>query len=639
MNITRYFILYLVAFALHRGFSFQYLAPSDWWMNSNMMKAFVVGLGSDLWVATLLTILSDLLARLAPVKFRTFAPRALISICLAALCMHQVYVEFFGVQIQPFHFKYLTEADFLGTSAFAPLTNIRTYLVVGPSLGLLFALKKVKFTNRKSSALIFVIVLGLLGHSLNNHFRQSLKVPEYLQLNVLEKTYAASMEEAAHVSREVSLADVKDIAETLRKDVSSLNAQKKSETLQSIMRSSPLENNVLSPLGQAIKEKFDQLVLGDQKPLIMVVLMESLRPADIAAIDPKEKSESITPFLDGLVKSPSTIFFRNAYSTGNVTRGGQEAVWCGHLSSQKTSYMRNHPKGQVTCLPQLISKLPEAKRGHLFWFHGGRGDFDGQINFWERQMVNHLMSLQSFKLAISPTEYGVPDHTFFQQAASELQVLRTKSPYTVGMNLSLSNHPPWTVPNDLPSDSLKSKKFHYPIHATTAYSDAALEHYFKRLKDFGLWDKSLVFVVSDHGTIAAPSYFPGRYPKDVERAELQSHIFLSLAGGVIENVLSKNPSMQKDRMRNEFVSQADIAAFQAYLVGASEFRSFGESLFSERRAPVVSNLGPSIYFPKNKIEVPMKELNNNFNGKDVQSELLYYRAFLWMMQLEGFKNI
>jgi phosphoglycerol transferase MdoB-like AlkP superfamily enzyme len=382
----------------------------------------------------------------------------------------------------------------------------------------------------------------------------------------------------------------------------------------------------MSAIGIEIKNIWSKKMLEKKRPLLQVILLESFRPADTASFD--SNTVSLTPSFDHIVKN--SISFKRAYSYGTVTRGAQEAVFCGYLGSQDTSLMRGRSEIKVTCLPELIKN--SSSPGELFWFHGGEGRFDGQLNFWQKHGIKNVMTIDDFTASAPRTGWGIGDGSFFIRAAQELQNLHKISthPYLVGMLLSVSNHIPWDLPQDAPPN-IQNLAVSHPSYRTTAYTDWALGEYISSLKQSGLWSDSIIIIASDHGTTTTP-YAGGAF--NTTEAELKNHINLALTGGIIEGALS---NLQKQSLQiDEWTAQTDISAFIAYLLNTNDIRVMGESLLiSDRHLPLIVDLGKNYYLPvlgktlsqTEALHAPLE----TFTDPAERVSVIYNRAFLQLL--------
>jgi hypothetical protein len=200
----------------------------------------------------------------------------------------------------------------------------------------------------------------------------------------------------------------------------------------------------------------------------------------------------------------------------------------------------------------------------------------------------------------------------------------------LGMVLTVTNHIPWRLPDDAPPriHQLAAGAGH-PSWATTAYADEALGRFLKRLETSGLWQDTLLVLVSDHGTSVPP--YADIYGADPAASErLQSHVNLIVTGGLVDRVLAA--AGRSAVVRRELVSQADVGGFLAYLLGLQDASFLGEALFTNaRRAPVLSDLEQGLFSPgTGKFFSNRDVVDAEADGRpeDERLSLLYFRAFL-----------
>jgi len=600
-------------FLAHRVICWQYLINSDQRAVLTSAKYFLVGSWSDLWVAflgatiaTIFFVVVSLFKREKP-----SAPSLLLALAfyipmIALLALHQSYVEFFRFPFVTAHFEYFHDRHFLAANSrsllsWGPLLFAAVALVLLAVMAMV--LRRWRSGLVASSSIAFgIAVISLAGHGANIHYRVQWFVPDNLQTNVFEKIYI-------DLQRNLTPPDL-TTSEIVR--LQALRAKKLSPTLAAV-----------DPFKAKLRTTYHAALDADQQPVVLVILVESLRPSEVGIYSPG--TISITPALDAFAQQG--IWFRNAYSTGNVTRGAQEAVWCGLFASQNTSMMRNRPDLKIPC-------LPEATHGANFWHHGGHPDFDGQVNFWKQRGVNHLMSQDDFLPQDPRTDWGFSDLAMMKKSVTEIQLLRETMPPgagALGMTLTVTNHIPWILPADAPP-SLKEQalKMPHPSFATTAYSDYALGQYFEMLKAQGLWKDMIVVVASDHGITAPPLNAP-KVPAEFLPSYLSSHIYLAIGGGLVEKALEGAQKPETTKVHDELVSQADVAPWLADLIGLTGMQFFGESLFDPRHAPVMVDLGPNVYSPQPATLLSRRELAD-LDSSGVNDEraliLLQYRDFL-----------
>lgn len=619
----------LFLFALHRLLAMPFLGDALHASGGRQNTAFWVGLLSDVWLAGLAGLLFFLLVAWPPLRASADAiATGFLLLWGVAVALHQPYVEFYHFQLLPFHIRYLGDTDFMSANR-ASLLNPRAFLLGLTAVFLAWWMQKPAFIHR-TRTLIFSALLccwagAAAAHSANLHYRVQLFVPLELQTNFVERIFyhlKTPTKPAEFTAQEIS-----QVAESI-----GLPAE---ATVDHILFSDPRLAGPIDPLLSHLREEITGRMQAGQKPLVIVLLLESLRPAESGLYAASQKTW--TPFLDGLAQE--SIWFRNAYSTSNVTRGGQEAAWCGYLSSATTSMMRGRPDVRLTCLPDLLTLPSETDvDGESLWLHGGRRAFDDQGHFWGQHAVEHILSQEDFSNDAIVTDWGVSDRELFNRSISELARVRSASGKDVisAMVLSVTNHIPWKLPTDASAGVHAAIQGHIEPHwMTTRYMDEAVAEFVQGLRDAGLWDDTLLVIASDHGMVGAVD--PAVQPTSLSSDEQLSHIFLAISGGLVRGALHKKNVDHE--VRPEIVSQADIAPTLAFLLGREDQMFQGELLFTSRRRPVVADFGPHVYFPATQLSLSRaKVLQADASSltPEQQKARSYYRTFLeWLSGKHG----
>lgn len=573
---------------------------------------FFVGALSDLWLAFLWSIVALLVQGLVLLFIRGSRWGFIFSylVLVITTVFHQNYVSFFHFQVVPYHISYMGDSHFVGSSLISLFhTGPMLLLTIGLLFGwLALRVSRGKFGLQYSGwSFAFFFFLCLFAHNRNIHLRVQWFVPSELQVQFWERLYFHARDNP--LPEPLGQSELQNIADHL--DISA----ESDDFLRGVIYPK-VADSTPSPEATALKKAFKAVKAEGRMPMVITILMESLRPSEVGAYYPGRPT--ITPHMDRL--AAEGLLFSQAYATGTVTRGGQEAAFCGYLGSRNTSMMRNRPDVKLACLPEI---LPVTS----FWFHGGEGAFDSQETFWQQRNIPHLMTIDDFSEDTPSTPWGKSDVALFQASFKRLGALRQENPQSpfLGMILSLSNHNPWSLPDDAPptlkqqAASLDSGQF-----ATTLYADHALGNFLSDLKASSHWQDTLIVVASDHGVAGQP-FHP--LPKsETNLAHQKSHMALILGGGIIK------AAGLEGKVWQPHVSQADIAPLIAFLFDQSDKHFMGEMLLTNaRQRPVLCDLGEKVFSPK---------LGKSFSKKDQakgpQSEhsgqeafaLSYYRAFL-----------
>ncbi len=629
-NALRSFVFLLAIFAFHRLLSFPYLKAGFERQSVSDVTAYFVGLLSDLWIAgigSVLVIIFDVWQRIFS---QTPSHRSWLPLCVLVLIfimIHQNYVSFFHHQFVSNHFSYISDIAFLRTLGVSDMTPGALVIAASSSL-LLLLLKKWLAVDKWSPRTHGAILLGLpvfaiTAHVVNIRYRVNLFLPPTLQMNILEKLPGELVFNPSVTP--LSDAEISWLKNTLHAQ-SSLEA----DTLKEFIRPRA-ENYALDEAGKNLVESFQRRITAGRKPVVLVVLMESFRPAETGIVSVQKLKKTITPQIDALAKDG--VIFRHAFSTGTVTRAGQEAVWCGFLGGRGISMMRERPDLRESCVPDFLKNANDQSgkaKGGSFWFHGGDADFDSQVSFWSRHGVEKFLSRKDFPTESPSTNWGVSDVVMFQRAIEEIENLRTSTTadFLSGMILTLTHHVPWMLPVDAPQ-WIRQLPLNDPSHFTAAYADYALGSFVTAAQTKDLWKDLLMVVVSDHGTNEQP-YNPVPTDTPEARAFLASNIALVLSGGIVEEEVASLALGFRDRQ--ETVSQAEVAPFLAKILSLDNGRFFTSPLFAlKRNVPTISNLGESVFLPQENLLFSMERaltmpLDITSSIKQTFA-LTYYRAF------------
>lgn len=599
-------------------------------------RAFLVGIMSDYWVAVVFSLalgsLSGVIGwglrskRFSRVVF--FLVTGTFGVLAAG---HTAYVDFFRMPIVPFHLRYLGDDAFISANALSLLGAKELGTLLLP-LGCATALSMSRWARGRSTrfaaiAFLGMVITGLLSHNRNIHFREQWFVPESLQVSPLERLYIHFTSDRHPVG--VSAAELATLQDLMNKSIPH-DAKTPWERLLALLTdlsgfSDSSQQQRKIPIAETLRGAFQKRIQEGRRPIILVTLLESMRPAEAGYFQSKVNPlPSLTPSIDESVEKG--IVFHHAYSTGSVTRGGQEAVLCGYLGSRDTSLMRGTAATSWDCLPKIVSEVATT-----FWYHGGQGLFDQQEAFWRAQGVHDTISLKDFSDDVPKSSWGVGDLGFFQAVVPRLARLQRESTgrYLLGMALTLTNHIPWDLPSDAPSDLWDKNRESHPSYRTTSYTDFALGAFVKNLKNTDLWRDMLMVVVSDHGNRNPPYSDLYKHARTAS-ASLDSHVQFFLIGGITEEALAHHNSGRIDV--GHFVSQADVASLISDIIGVKNKRLFGDNPFDvNRRQPVLSILEEQVFAPAEDKVWGRSRLNQGMleNGsKETLKVQLYYRAFM-----------
>jgi hypothetical protein len=612
MKMTRtikILISLLLLFILHRvqawsHLSGQYADKSGvWWQEG------LTGLLSDIWMASLLALpfwIFEFFPKTFSKTVQKFTTVTWLMLWGILTAGHQIYVEFFKFQIIPFHLTYLIDQSFIsanGSSLFNP-----SAVVIGASAaGMAYwALSSKKYKQRRKLLILFVgVMLGsVVAHAINIRLRVNWFVIEPLQTNYIEALYM-NLWKKPHL-KGVTTDEIRLFTERTGQ-----------ESLLFVKPAAPV-----NPFVSAIRDQVSKSLATSKAVVVGIILAESLREADTG---PRPSDgESLTPAIDRLQERG--VKFANVYSSGPVTRGGQEAAWCSTPSATDTSLMRSFPDASIKCLPAIVRDQKEIKS---IWMHGGDRRFDSQLMFWTHQGVSQFLTQDDFPPKTPSTGWGISDLALLEKSAATLSDIAGQPGVKVvlPMILTVTNHIPWAIPSDA---TLDSKNFiaSHDSHKTIRYFDESLDLFVSILKEKQIWERSIFIIAGDHGNLE-PSW-RNPYGTDPNRFQrLLSHVSLTLTGGIIERLRDEGKIPPRV---DEFTAQTQIAPFIAQIAGINtDGQVLDRPLFEGSPWPVASDLNQYLFLPASGENLAKEKVLGGETPEDKTSEWVAatrYRGWL-----------
>ena len=588
----------------------------------SLWREMVVGGLSDFWTCVLISLPLWFAQIFWPQKTRQQHVAAVLWVGLWGLLTagHQGYVEFFHYQIIPYHLSYLYDSSFLRSNGSSMTTGGPLAMIVATGFATVWCAWRPVFWSRRKTIAGFIVLAAIAAglHAVNIRWRVNWFVAEALQTHYLERLFMNM--QTKQVPR--PLTD-KDYAK-----LEKISGKSLENGIASLLK--PKQPSA-SPATTAIKQALAEIRKQGRSPIIITLAAESFRPVDSGWTRDPSDPPSVTPFFDTLMQTG--VFFNHAYSSGPVTRGGQEALWCGVPTATQTSLMRSFPTVKQPCIGDLARSIPSR----VLWMHGGDSRFDSQVNFWIHHGIDKFLLATDFPANTPSTGWGIGDLSFLDKAAQEiiLEARAGQSKTLEAFVLSVSNHIPWDLPTDAPPEVLAVEAKH-PSFKTTRYFDFALQHFVEALKREGLWQDTVLVISSDHGNTETPRN-TSWLRNDAHRYEhFSSHINLLLSGGVMESVRSKGTIVN---VIDRHVAQPMVATFVAEITGLPANDFMDVSLVDEQQIwPVVADLNQYLFLPKDNVVITKEDVmakpTEEFDGP-AQAAVLRYRALLTYLYGQG----
>ncbi len=249
----------------------------------------------------------------------------------------------------------------------------------------------------------------------------------------------------------------------------------------------------------------------DPNVAVFHLSLEGFRSDDVSAQNPLAPRE-IAPFTTSLYEaraSEGVLTSRKMFQAGVRTAHCLGAMTCGlGTLPYNLSFIRDLQPFPVRCTSDVLG---DAGFGHSF-FYGSDATFDEMGRFLtEHRYTKVISQVELPKTLPKGTWDGITDFAVFEYAVNDVaEALKTGPQFA--MLMSLSNHSPFTPPQDLP-DAVRERVdvgLKTAIHRadaddrlrliTYSYTDAAVERLFAQLDTLGIAERSIVMLMADHST-------------------------------------------------------------------------------------------------------------------------------------------
>ena len=223
---------------------------------------------------------------------------------------------------------------------------------------------------------------------------------------------------------------------------------------------------------------------------VIIILVESYMSA---TVDLKVGGKEVTPFLNSLARDSSVCY--NGHMTSNITVGessdGQLIYMTGLLPLRSEISIAKVKRHEVPGLPSLLTKT----RGmHTRMVIPTAMSMWSQDDLCKRYGITDLHSLDSY---LKPHGTNLTDAQVFEIADSVDAV--SQKPF-FSIVLTMATHMPYfdQIDPSFPiNDASLPADFRCYLNACH-YTDRQLAQYFANLKRRGLYDESLILILSDH---------------------------------------------------------------------------------------------------------------------------------------------
>lgn len=338
----------------------------------------------------------------------------------------------------------------------------------------------------------------------------------------------------------------------------------------------------ISPIAREIKQP------SAPKPKnVVLIFMESMSANLMKSFG---STKNLTPFLDSLYHQ--SLSFSRFYSAGIHTNHGMYAT----LYSFPAIMKRNAMKGSV--IP-VYSGLPTVLKDNGYqnlFFMTHESQYDNMNAFFRTNGFDEIYAQENYPSEKVVNSFGVQDDFLYQYALPILNKKAESGTPFFTVLLSISNHPPYVIPDYFKPVSEK------PEDQIVEYADWSIKQFMTEARQQPWFDNTIFVLLGDHGKLVGSP--------DSEIPQSYNHIPLMIYGKGIQA-----------EIKDEFGGQVDVAPTLLGLLNISYIQNnFGVDLLKEQRPCMfytADNLIAArdtahlyIYSPDSKQEFRYKQTGN-----------------------------
>lgn len=310
---------------------------------------------------------------------------------------------------------------------------------------------------------------------------------------------------------------------------------------------------------------------------IIVIQVEALQDF---VINMNYNGQEITPNLNKLL-TLDTIYFNRFYQQlGKGCTSDAEFVTQNSLyPSMDLPAYRKYQNNRFMGLPMIMRENGYS----TYAFHAYKPEFWNRQNIYPMLGYDRFINMNDFSLD-ETFGWGLSDKCFFEQSAEYLNI--ANKPF-YSFLITLSSHHPYALPQ-------KYKKLQLqPEHNDTLlgryiqiinYTDEALGLFIEKLREYGLYEDSIIAIYGDHRGIAS-----GVTENDKLMSELLGHEY-TFAESLNVPLLIHVPGTDINLTNSRVGGQMDFLPTMLNLLGIKENRLklFGQDLLNAEKGFVAS---------------------------------------------------
>ena len=302
------------------------------------------------------------------------------------------------------------------------------------------------------------------------------------------------------------------------------------------------------------------------------------------------KAYEVTPFLNSLYHSNSTLAFSNVFNQvkAGKTSDAETMIETGLFGLNQGSFMVNYGGTNTQqAAPFILSKNGDYTSAV---FHGNAGSFWNRNTAYKQWGYNYFFDASYFTKQddTNSFQYGLNDKIMLKDSIKYLE--RLQQPFYVKY-ITVSNHYPYTT-------SLIGDEIGFPLaktkdetingyFATANYLDSSVKALFDYLKKSGLYDNSIIVLYGDHFGISQTRN-PNLAPLVGKTSETWSNYDNAMMQRVPYMVVI--PGMDKGKIIDTYGGQVDMLPTLEHLLGidTKNYLQVGQDMLSTQHQQITA---------------------------------------------------
>lgn len=242
-----------------------------------------------------------------------------------------------------------------------------------------------------------------------------------------------------------------------------------------------------------------ELTLADgERPHVLLLFLESFRAANVGVIG---HDVAASPEFDRLAREGAlfTQFYCNGVQTTRAATASLFGILPRFTFAPEASDIGHLPK--LRGLPQLFAELGYRSA----YLHNGDLSYENQDLFYSHTGYDELHGIGEIETAFPKAQnlsgWGVPDEFLMRYYVDWLRGQDRRQRRTFATMFTISNHHPYAVPENFaaPAFACPGNDYKEKFLRAFYYTDHCLGLLVRLLKERGLYEKTVLFVLGDTG--------------------------------------------------------------------------------------------------------------------------------------------